>query len=450
MDLLLLEKNKHMIKHCLILFCFVLGLHAAHAQSESTVVYIEQYKKIAVQEMKRTGIPASITLAQGILESNSGESNLAKKFNNHFGIKCKSDWKGETTFQDDDTKQECFRVYPTALASFKDHSDFLKNRPNYAALFTLDPVDDSAWAYGLKKAGYATATDYPRRLLKIIDDYELSQYNFPELENEVEDEETAKAVSDGAKAVAVFPKKDTVVAIVKDTLIATITDTVPNKLVDSIVTKPATPVYTAPTTTQAQIYAADTTNISLSKVNGINSSTNTVENSIPAMKGLGVSKDTVKQVLFTITKKKVINYPKEKFKINSVPVLWVKAGSSYLQIAQIHKISLYKLFVYNDIVEADVADKDQLVFIAQKKKSGNKSIHTAKEGETLYEISQNEGVQLSYLKSYNKKLPNGPLKEGTIVLLFKPKETKPEPSFRQVSVKFEFNFFKHLFKRKKK
>lgn len=429
-----------MIKHCLILFCFVLGLHAAHAQSESTVVYIEQYKKIAVQEMKRTGIPASITLAQGILESNSGESNLAKKFNNHFGIKCKSDWKGETTFQDDDTKQECFRVYPTALASFKDHSDFLKNRPNYAALFTLDPVDDSAWAYGLKKAGYATATDYPRRLLKIIDDYELSQYNFPELENEVE--ETTKPVSD--------EKKNIVNATVKDTPIATMIDTVPNKLVDSSVTKPSTPAYSAPTTTQAQIYAADTTNISLSKVNGISSSTNTVENSIPAMKGLGISKDTVKQVLFTITKKKVINYPKEKFKINSVPVLWVKAGSSYLQIAQIHKISLYKLFVYNDILEADVADKDQLVFIAQKKKYGNKSIHTAKEGETLYEISQNEAIQLSYLKSYNKKLPNGPLKEGTIVLLFKPKETKPEPSFRQVSVKFEFNFFKQLFKRKKK
>lgn len=418
------------MKHCLILICFVLGLHTAQAQSESTVVYIELYKKIAVQEMKRTGIPASITLAQGILESNSGESNLAKKFNNHFGIKCKSDWKGETTYQDDDTKQECFRVYPTALASFKDHSDFLKNRPNYAALFTLDPVDDSAWAYGLKKAGYATASDYPKRLLKIIDDYELSQYNFPELDNEEANTE-------------ILPKKDTLIASIKDTL--------PNKLVDTIVSKPTAPTYTAPTTiTQAQIFAADTTNISLSKVNGISSSTNTAENSIPAMKGLGVSKDTVKQVLFTITKKKVINYPKEKFKINSVPVLWVKAGSSYLQIAQIHKLSLYKIFVYNDMEEADVVAKDQLVFIAQKKKFGNKSIHTAKEGETLYEISQNEGIQLSYLKSYNKKLPNGPLKEGTIVLLFKPKETKPEPSFRQVSLKFEFNFFKNLFKRKKK
>ena len=438
-----------MIKHCLILFCFVLGLHVAHAQSEATVVYIEQYKKIAVQEMKRTGIPASITLAQGILESNSGESNLAKKFNNHFGIKCKSDWKGETTFQDDDAKQECFRVYPTALASFKDHSDFLKNRPNYAPLFALDPVDDSAWAYGLKKAGYATASDYPKRILKIIDDYELSQYNFPELENEVEEEETAKAVSDGAKAVsngkkvvAILPKKDTVVAIVKDTI--------STKSLDTVIKQPVFAIDSIKKTTQAQIYAADTTNISLSRVKGIESTNSTSNSEIPSMKGLGLSKDTVKQVLFTITKKKVINYPKEKFKINSVPVLWVKAGSSYLQIAQIHKMSLYKLFVYNDMEEADVVSKDQLVFIALKKKSGNKSIHTAKEGETLYEISQNEGIQLSYLKSYNKKLPNGPLKEGTIVLLFKPRETKPESSLRQVSVKFEFNFFKNLFKRKKK
>jgi len=431
-----------MIKHCFILFCFVLGLHVAHAQSEATVVYIEQYKKNRCTRNEATGIPASITLAQGILESNSGESNLAKKFNNHFGIKCKSDWKGETTFQDDDAKQECFRVYPTALASFKDHSDFLKNRPNYAPLFALDPVDDSAWAYGLKKAGYATASDYPKRILKIIDDYELSQYNFPELENEVEEEETAKAVSDGAKVVAILPKKDTVVAIVKDTI--------STKSLDTVIKQPVFAIDSIKKTTQAQIYAADTTNISLSRVKGIESTNSTSNSEIPSMKGLGLSKDTVKQVLFTITKKKVINYPKEKFKINSVPVLWVKAGSSYLQIAQIHKMSLYKLFVYNDMEEADVVSKDQLVFIALKKKSGNKSIHTAKEGETLYEISQNEGIQLSYLKSYNKKLPNGPLKEGTIVLLFKPRETKPEPSLRQVSVKFEFNFFKNLFKRKKK
>ncbi len=412
------------MKHCLIIVCFLLGIKASHAQAESTVVYIEQYKKIAVQEMKRTGIPASITLAQGILESNSGESNLAKKFNNHFGIKCKSDWKGETTFQDDDSKQECFRVYPTALASFKDHSDFLKNRPNYAPLFNLDPVDDSAWAYGLKKAGYATASDYPRKILKIIDDYELSQYNFPELDTVDAD----------------IPVKKEIAPVIKDT--------VPVKLKDTVSVKVA--VDSVKTTTQAQIFAADTSHIALTKVNGINASSNTVANDMPKMKGLEISKDTVKQVLFTITTKKVINYPKEKFKINSVPVLWVKAGSSFLQIAQLHKKSLYKLFAFNDVEESDVAAKDQLVFLAQKKKTGNKSVHMAKEGETLYDISQTEGIQLSYLKMYNKTLSNGKLKEGTIVLLFKPKESKPEQSLRQVSFKFEFNFFKNLFKRKKK
>lgn len=413
------------MKHCLIIVCFLLGIQASHAQAESTVVYIEQYKKIAVQEMKRTGIPASITLAQGILESNSGESNLAKKFNNHFGIKCKSDWKGETTFQDDDTKQECFRVYPNAAASFKDHSDFLKNRPNYAPLFNLDPVDDSAWAYGLKKAGYATASDYPKKILKIIDDYELSQYNFPELDTVDAD----------------IPVKKEITPVIKDT--------VPVKVAEVVINKPVA-VDSVKTTTQAQIFAADTTHIALSKVNGINATSNTVANDMPKMKGLEISKDTVKQVLFTITTKKIINYPKEKFKINSVPVLWVKAGSSFLQIAQLHKISLYKLFAFNDVEEADVATKDQLVFLAQKKKSGNKSVHMAKEGETLYDISQTEGIQLSYLKMYNKTLSNGKLKEGTIVLLFKPKESKPEQSLRQVSFKFEFHLFRNLFKRKKK
>ena len=413
------------MKHCLIIVCFLLGIQASHAQAESTVVYIEQYKKIAVQEMKRTGIPASITLAQGILESNSGESNLAKKFNNHFGIKCKSDWKGETTFQDDDTKQECFRVYPNAAASFKDHSDFLKNRPNYAPLFNLDPVDDSAWAYGLKKAGYATASDYPKKILKIIDDYELSQYNFPELDTVDAD----------------IPVKKEITPVIKDTL--------PVKVAEVVINKPEA-VDSVKTTTQAQIFAADTTHIALSKVNGINATSNTVANDMPKMKGLEISKDTVKQVLFTITTKKIINYPKEKFKINSVPVLWVKAGSSFLQIAQIHKISLYKLFAFNDVEEADVAAKDQLVFLAQKKKSGNKSVHMAKEGETLYDISQTEGIQLSYLKMYNKTLSNGKLKEGTIVLLFKPKESKPEQSLRQVSFKFEFHLFRNLFKKKKK
>ena len=156
-------KFKFTILLLLPFFCITLA-----AQKTATLIYIDQYKDIAIKEMKRTGIPASITLAQGIVESNSGESNLALNFNNHFGIKCKSDWKGLSTYQDDDTKQECFRVYPNANASFIDHSNFIKTRPNYAPLFQLDPVDDSAWAIGLKKAGYATASDYANKLMKVI------------------------------------------------------------------------------------------------------------------------------------------------------------------------------------------------------------------------------------------------------------------------------------------
>lgn len=399
------------------LFCMI-GAIRVVAQSEFTVVYIEQYKKIAVQEMKRTGIPASITLAQGILESNSGESNLAKKSNNHFGIKCKLDWKGETTFQDDDSKQECFRVYPNAKASYKDHSDFLKSRPNYAPLFLLDPVDDSAWAYGLKKAGYATVSDYARKIIKVIDDYELSQYNFPELD--VED--SLEAAATAKKEIAIIP------VVFKDTIpIVPVIDTIATKAsIDSLVSNKAIMTSISKDTLTVikynTIVIEDT--VQLSKVNGIANATatNTV---LPSMNSIGsIPKDTTSQVLFSITKKRSYHYPKDKFKINQVPVIWAKTGSSYLEIAQTHRLSLYKLFAFNDLTEADIVEKDQLVFLAPKRKEGNKSVHVVKQVETLYEISQDEAIQLSYLKSYNKILSSPTLKEGTIVLLFKPKDNK--------------------------
>lgn len=135
--------------------------------------YIRKYSETAVSEMKRTGVPASITLAQGIVESRSGESPLAKKANNHFGIKCHKDWTGKTYAKDDDRKQECFRVYGSAVESFRAHSDFLRSRDRYQALFKLDPKDYKAWARGLKDAGYATDPAYASKLIKVIEDYRL-------------------------------------------------------------------------------------------------------------------------------------------------------------------------------------------------------------------------------------------------------------------------------------
>ncbi len=138
--------------------------------------YIERYKAIAVREMNSSGIPASITLAQGILESGSGNSSLAREANNHFGIKCTPDWKGKSILKDDDQKDDCFRVYTSPEESFRDHSEFLK-RKRYAPLFELDKNDYVGWANGLKQAGYATNPRYAELLITLVERYDLGRYD---------------------------------------------------------------------------------------------------------------------------------------------------------------------------------------------------------------------------------------------------------------------------------
>lgn len=134
--------------------------------------YINMWKEVAVRKMKEHGIPASITLAQGLLESGNGNSKLAREGNNHFGIKCTPDWTGGKTYHDDDKKGECFRKYKDAAQSYEDHAKFLQ-RPRYAALFELKPTDYKGWAHGLKKAGYATDPGYAPKLISLIERYEL-------------------------------------------------------------------------------------------------------------------------------------------------------------------------------------------------------------------------------------------------------------------------------------
>ena len=139
--------------------------------------YIDTYKEIAIVEMNAFHIPASITLAQGILESGNGNSGLAKNANNHFGIKCHKGWTGKSVRMDDDAKNECFRKYKNAETSYKDHSEFLTTRSRYAFLFDLKITDYKSWAKGLKKAGYATNPKYPQLLIKIIEENKLYEYD---------------------------------------------------------------------------------------------------------------------------------------------------------------------------------------------------------------------------------------------------------------------------------
>ena len=165
----------------LLIIEFIYGSFTAYSQAphirKSIKQYVDEYKDDAIHEMHKDGIPASITLAQGIQESNAGNSPLAILANNHFGIKCQKEWNGPTYIQDDDTKNECFRKYSSVFDSYVDHSNFLKSRPRYAFLFHLDVFDYKGWANGLKASGYATDPLYAKRLIKIIEENNLNQFD---------------------------------------------------------------------------------------------------------------------------------------------------------------------------------------------------------------------------------------------------------------------------------
>ena len=167
-----------MIRPGIIVFTFLCSVLSLSAQHKISVEdYILTYKDVAMDKMEAYGIPASITLSQGILESGSGNSELSRKANNHFGIKCHKDWNGKTFHMDDDAKNECFRKYKSPDESYRDHSLFLTTRDRYADLFKLEITDYKGWARGLKKAGYATNPKYPQLLIKIIEENSLYEFD---------------------------------------------------------------------------------------------------------------------------------------------------------------------------------------------------------------------------------------------------------------------------------
>ncbi|MCF8348999.1 MAG: glucosaminidase domain-containing protein [Bacteroidales bacterium] len=182
----------------LLFLVAILFINSYGQQRISTEEYIKTYKDIAIEKMKNYRIPASITLAQGILESGSGNSRLAQKANNHFGIKCHKGWTGKTFYMDDDEKNECFRKYKKAEDSYRDHSLFLTQRGRYSFLFDLKITDYKAWAKGLKKAGYATNPKYPEILISLIERYDLMKYD---TQGKKENQEDKKPVKKTGKQV---------------------------------------------------------------------------------------------------------------------------------------------------------------------------------------------------------------------------------------------------------
>ena len=326
----------------LLMVCTVFSFWAS-AQKEKGEAYVSKYRDIAMSEMLRSGVPAAITLAQGILESQYGESDLCLQSNNHFGIKCKTEWTGDKVYHDDDAKHECFRVYPTAEASFKDHSDFLKNRPYYTSLFNLAPTDYEGWAYGLKKAGYATEKDYPQKLIKVITDYNLNQYSVLALQHK--------------------------------------NNGISNKENNSVAFTNITAAEYGPHAEQKEVKAV--------VLNIAETEKETEDTRItPVSKKLN-SKTTQAA------------YPQGIFNINHSRVFYAREGTSLLAIADEHHIALSKLLDFNDMQNQDILESDALIFLEKKLKKSDIDFHIVADNETLYDISQKEGVRLETILVLN-------------------------------------------------
>ena len=312
--------NKRMKLRKLILFILFLpgvGICQNAEYDAAVIKYIVTYSPIAIQEMKIYKIPASITLAQGIFESNAGRSKLATEANNHFGIKCHKEWNGDTFFQDDETKNECFRKYDDPIESFRDHSWFLTQRDRYKSLFLLDIKDYKGWAWGLKVAGYATNPKYPELLIKTIEKYELFKFDDPEYSG---------------------------------------------TFADSSMLSP---------------------------------------DSLPAGKKINkfeeVSAGPGKHEIYTI---------------NNVKLTIAVKGDTWDEISRLFEVPVRKLYRYNDLKKGAKLVSGQLVYLEKKRRKGAASWHIIKPGETMYTVSQLNGIQLKCLYRLNDMKPGKPVRSG--------------------------------------
>ena len=364
----------------------------AAAQRISVEEYIEQFKDIAINEMKRSGVPASITLAQGILESENGNSELVKKSNNHFGIKCKNTWSGETVTHDDDATGECFRAYSNADESYRDHSDFLKANKRYGSLFSLDPTDYAGWARGLKKAGYATNPRYPELLIKYIEQYDLQQYSLIAL-NQLPKTDVAK-IEDGKENI------DPVAILDEITSNAN-----PNTAIEAdagkIITINSTKAVFVKKGTSLLVIA-NKHNISLSKLMDFNDMTE---------EGL-LGKD---QYVFLHKKEKT---GETEFYI-------VQPGESVYDVAQKNGIQLKYLLEYNNLPEgAKIAANKKLFLqpgsgpVSDNSDLKNEKIHVVAAKQGLYAIARMYNVTVEQLKAWNK-LDSEDLKIGQQIIVSK-------------------------------
>ncbi len=364
----------------------------ANAQRISIEAYIEQYKDIAISEMKRSGVPASITLAQGILETENGNSELVKKSNNHFGIKCKNNWEGDRVSHDDDANGECFRSYNKAEDSFRDHSDFLRNSKRYSSLFSLDAGDYEGWAKGLKNAGYATNPHYPVLLIKYIEQYDLQQYSLAVI-NEMPEMDISKSIAGNDKTLPVKVEKEGGSDAYENPVVSTAPDKISriNKTKCVFIKKGI-----------SLLAIATRYQISLNKLMEFND----------------LEKDGI------LTKDQYI-YLHKKQKTGNQAFYITQAGESLYDIAQKNGIQLKSLREYNHLNIDAIIDANTKLYlqpdlsVALSNTGQSKfKIHQVAPNEGLYTIARNYKVTVKQLKEWNK-LMSDELKIGQEIIVSK-------------------------------
>lgn len=377
----------------LFLLVVVFVSYAAPADSPQER-YIEKWAPTAVREMYRSGVPASITLAQGLLESGFGNSPLATEGNNHFGIKCHSDWKGKSMKKDDDSKGECFRVYDDAEESFRDHSDFLRYQDRYKFLFDFDTKDYESWAYGLKKAGYATDPSYPAKLIKNIEDFNLARFDSMTQAEVSGAVAGTSAPSEPGPEARPEPAEEPVKEAKAGTAVAAVKD---GKAVkeEKMAEKKSDPKVVQH---QAEVIP-----------DVIPPSPNTIEQTVEVLP------QASEEFHFSLSKQVLMK--------NGVPFVLSMVGDSYSDIAKLNGLFLREVLKFNEVSRKDRLQPGTVVYLRMKKTQAVKGMEkyiVGEDGESLHEICQRFAVRMKSICKLNEFTPSHTLREGETILLRKP------------------------------
>jgi|GEM_PF-35034 len=373
-------KRMFIVYAMLMLACTINNDAQARGGNNDIERYIERYRSLAMSEQQRTGIPAAIKLAQGIHETGAGTSKLATEANNHFGLKCKSDWRGETYMHTDDRQNECFRKYSMDFESYQDQSNYLKSNPRYASLFSLSVTDYAAWAFGLRKAGYATNPKYPELLIKIIEENHLQEYTYAAMSSDPYTNNNA--VADTRSTGREYQGRN---------------DYRNNSQQQ----------YTQPQTRQDNYRREQTQSYDRNDNRYSAPQTTTYNNTQPERVSKYIdTRPTERQTVTRtrqngrIVEQRVDNSPMTVVKVNNLKAVYGKKGDMPLQYAVRNGIRYEKFLEINDLKEEPLV-ADMPLYLERKHFWGIRPMHLVKYGEVMIEIAQKEGIQLKYLRDLN-------------------------------------------------